>query len=114
MGGFVWPPLPKRLPRRPRDMAKPRFEHLVVSWIAFCDVTDISPEDAEEFLLQPGFLDDWERRLDRIAENDDMAAACQRALFVGLAEGNPEAIRIAATPEGKANLARTFPKLRSH
>ena len=95
-------------PRRPNDMALARYDWLVERWLSLCAVTGVSPEDAEAEMHKAGFFDDWELRLDRMSENEDLAAHCQRALLVGIAEGDPDAIALSQTPEGKANLARRF------
>jgi hypothetical protein len=42
------PPLPKRLPKRPKGMTLARYTFLIESWWDFCDVTgSLSREDAE-------------------------------------------------------------------
>ena len=109
------PPLPKRLPKRPRDMTLERYNALIESFWGFWNVTGgMSPEDAEALMLEPEFFALWEPRLDRIIEDEGLAAHVQRSLRVGLAEGDPRLTALAETPEGKAFLARTFPKLPSH
>jgi hypothetical protein len=97
---------PKRLPPRPQDMSLPRYDWL----LELCSVAGLSPEDAEDVMGEPGFLVDWELRIDRLAESEELAALAKRALLVGLAEGDPDAIALAATPEGQACLARVLPK----
>jgi hypothetical protein len=107
------PPLPKRLPKKPRDMTWDRYNTLIEGfWLTVGD--ELSPEDAEEFMLEPGFFALWEPRLDRIMEDEGLAASVQRSLRVGVAEGDPALTALAETAEGKAFLARVFPPLPTH
>jgi hypothetical protein len=109
------PPLPKRLPKRPQDMTLDRYNVLIESFWSFSNVTGgMSPEDAEEFMNEPGFFALWEPRLEGFMEDETLAASVQRSLRVGVAEGDAALTALAESPEGKAFLARTFPKLPSH
>jgi hypothetical protein len=101
-------------PKRPKDMSAPRYDWLLDRWRELCAVTGVSPEDAEAEMNAPGFLDDWEARLDRISKDTTLAALAKRSLCVGIAEGDPEATALAETPEGRELFARSLPKLPSH
>jgi hypothetical protein len=99
------PPLPKR----PPDMTLARYDFLIESFWGFMNLTGVmSAEDVEEFMLDSGFFDDWSARLDRMSEDNRLAGKTQRALQIGVAEGDQAAIALAGTPEGKALLARVF------
>jgi hypothetical protein len=109
------PPLPKRLPKRLRGMTLERYNFLLESFWGFWHVTGgMSPEDAEAEMNAPWFFSSWEPRIDRMMEDDGLAARVQRSLHVGLAEGDPAIMALAETPEGVALLAQTFPKLPTH
>jgi hypothetical protein len=107
------PPLPKRLPKKPIGMTDDRYNALIEGfWIVA--VYRMSPEDAEAFMLEDGFFEVWEPCVERLKEDDGMLAHVQRSPQVGVAEGDSALTALAESPEGKAFLARTFPKLPTH
>ena len=75
------PPLPKRL----RDMTSERYNFLLESFWGFWHVTgSMSHEDAEAEMNPPWFFSSWEPRIDRMMEDDGLAAHVQRPCTLGL------------------------------
>jgi hypothetical protein len=103
------PPLPKR----PRDMTLDRYNALIESfWL--CAINVMAPEQAEEFMNEAGFFGLWEPRFAHFVGDESVGAHVQRALRVGVAEGDAALTALAESLEGKAFLARVFPPLVSH
>ncbi len=80
----AWRESPRQL-----ESASPRFGNPHESaGRAFGITGGMSPEDAEAE-MNALFFSSWAPRIDRMMEDDGLAAHVQRSLLVGVAEGDP-------------------------